>query len=135
MAFPPRRLGTLVGVCIFLGLMGGAAASSDGKGRGTLELAPPLSQRQPLTVGVFTDAYPYSYLDSEGHIAGFSADVLDAVTRAVNLQIKRVEGPTDQIRARFQHGEFDLLQYHGITPGRLSYAEFSTPFLSLQGCV
>jgi len=135
MAFSLRRLGTLLSACIFLGSMGGATASSDGKARGSQEAPPPLSQRQPLVVGVFTDAYPYSYLDSEGHVAGFSADVLDAVGRAVNLQIKRVEGPADQIRARFQRGEFDLLQYHGITPERLGYADFSTPFLSLQGCV
>jgi signal transduction histidine kinase/ActR/RegA family two-component response regulator len=95
----------------------------------------PLSQRQPLRVGVFTDAYPYSYIDSEGHLAGFTADVLDAVAKAVNLRIERIPGPTDQVVGRFQRGEFDLLQYHGITPARQAYAAFSTPFLSLQGCV
>jgi signal transduction histidine kinase/ABC-type amino acid transport substrate-binding protein/ActR/RegA family two-component response regulator len=94
-----------------------------------------LLQRQPLRVGVFTDAYPYSYIDSEGRPAGFTADVLDAVAKAVNLRIVRIAAPTDQVVGRFQRGEFDLLQYHGITPARQAYAEFSTSFLSLQGCV
>ena len=84
---------------------------------------------------MFTDAYPYSYLDSDGNPAGFAVDILDAVSKAVNLRIERTPGVADQIRARFQAGEFDLLQYHGITPGRQTYAAFGTPFLSLQGCV
>jgi len=131
----PRRLGRLSGIILFLGLLGSAPAAPVVEARGFPPPPAPLAQRQPLAVGVFTDAYPYSYLDSDGHLAGFSADVLDAVARAVNLRITRVTGPTEEILARFQRGEFDLLQYHGITPARLAYAEFSTPFLSLQGCV
>jgi PAS domain S-box-containing protein len=96
---------------------------------------PPLSKRQPLAVGVFTDAYPYSFIDSDGQVSGFTSDVLDAVAKAVNLRIERTPGPADQIRGRFLRGEFDMLQYHGITPSRQTYADFSTPFLSLQGCV
>jgi two-component system cell cycle sensor histidine kinase/response regulator CckA len=97
--------------------------------------ATPLALRQPLSVGAFTDAYPYSYLDAEGHLAGFSVDVLDAVAKAVNLQITRVHGPAVQIRQRFQNGEFEMLQYHGITQAPVSFAEFSVPYLSLQGCI
>jgi signal transduction histidine kinase/CheY-like chemotaxis protein len=95
----------------------------------------PLSERQPLTVGVYTDAYPYSYINSEGRLAGFTVDILDAVARAVNLRIERVPGPAVQIRDRFQNGEFEMLQYHGVSTGSSSYADFSVPFLSLQGCI
>jgi len=118
--------------CVFLGLLAPAPAAP------APETAPPraaLSKREPLSAGVFTDAYPYSYVDSEGHIEGFTTDVLDAVAKAVNLRIERTPAPTDEIVGRFQRGEFDLLQYHGITPARQAYAEFTTPFLSLQGCV
>jgi len=94
----------------------------------------PLSQRQPLIVGAYTDAYPYSFLDSDGRLAGFAVDVLDAVARAVNLRIERVSGPAVQVRERFQNGEFEMLQYQGVSSPN-SYAEFSVPFLSLQGCI
>jgi ABC-type amino acid transport substrate-binding protein len=60
--------------------------------------------------------------------------VLDAVARAVNLRIERVSGPAVQIRERFQNGEFELLQYHGVSAAS-DFAEFSVPFLSLQGCI
>ena len=135
MCFNRPRLRGSGSIWLALLVIGGVPASPTGEARGAQAPPAPLSQRQPLTVGVFTDAYPYSYLGSEGNVAGFSVDVLDAVAKAVNLRIRRVEGPTDQIRGRFQGGEFDLLQYHGITPARQAYAEFSTPILSLQGCV
>jgi two-component system cell cycle sensor histidine kinase/response regulator CckA len=132
MLFSIRRFGRLTAAFVLLGTA--AAAPADPAG-GAPPSRKPLSKRQPLKVGVFADAYPYSYVDSEGNLAGFTVDVLDAVAKAVNLQIVRVPGTADQIRSRFDGGEFDMLQYHGITPGRLTSAEFSTPFLSLQGCV
>ncbi|HMD61938.1 MAG TPA: transporter substrate-binding domain-containing protein, partial [Opitutaceae bacterium] len=132
MPFLFRRAARLKCLCLFLGLSNGVAASPAAD---TRTQPVPLSRRQPLTVGVFTDAYPYSYVDSEGRLAGFTADVLDAVAKAANLRIERVAGPTEQIRGRFQGGEFDLLQYHGVAPARQAYAQFSTPFLSLQGCI
>jgi signal transduction histidine kinase/ABC-type amino acid transport substrate-binding protein/ActR/RegA family two-component response regulator len=94
----------------------------------------PLSQRQPLVVGAYTDAFPYSYLDADGRLVGFTVDILDAVSRAVNLRISRVSGPAVQIRERFAAGEFAMLQYQGI-PSSSASTEFSVPFLSLQGCI
>jgi two-component system, cell cycle sensor histidine kinase and response regulator CckA len=94
-----------------------------------------LAQRQPLIVGSVSDIYPYSYVDTDGHLVGFASEVLDAVARAVNLQVERVSGPASQIRERFLNGEFDILEYHAVSPQRLPYAEFSLPFLSIQGCV
>jgi PAS domain S-box-containing protein len=132
MSFPPQRFGWWKIGCIFLAALPCVPAAP---ASGSPAAPAPLLKRQPLRVGVFTDAYPYSYIDSEGHLAGFAADVLDAVAKAVNLRIERIPAPTDQIVGRFQRGEFDLLQYHGITPSRKAYADFSTPFLSLQGSV
>jgi signal transduction histidine kinase/ABC-type amino acid transport substrate-binding protein/ActR/RegA family two-component response regulator len=95
----------------------------------------PLSDRQPLLVGAYTDAYPYSYTDSDGRLAGFAVDILDAVARAVNLRIERVAGPAVQIRERFQNGEFEMLQYHAVSSSSAAFADFSVPFLGLQGCI
>ncbi len=135
MLFSLRRFGRLRVVCLFLGLTTGLPADPPSEVRDAQAFRTPLTERQPLSVGVFSDAYPYAYVDSEGQPVGFTFEILDAVAKAVNLRIERTMGPADQIRSRFQHGEFDLLQYHGITPSRQNYALYSTPFLSLQGCV
>ena len=50
-----------------LALPPGAGAQA---GAGAEAQATPLAQRQPLKVGTFTDAYPYSYLDENGRAAG-----------------------------------------------------------------
>ncbi len=135
MLFSFRRFGGPKVIGLFLGFVACAPAASPGDAGETKPSRSPISMRQPLSVGVFTDAYPYSFAESNGQVSGFTVDVLDAVAKAVNLRIERTSGPADQIRGRFQSGDFDMLQYHGITPARQSYAEFSTPFLSLQGCV
>jgi two-component system cell cycle sensor histidine kinase/response regulator CckA len=130
-----RRMGLLqVSGCLLGLLLAAAPAPAQSAAESSFQITP-LSQRQPLIVGAFTDAYPYSYLDADGHLVGFSVDILDAVARSVNLRIERVSGPAVQIRERFQYGEFELLQYHGVSNERPSYAEFSVPFLSLQGCI
>src|ERR1017187_2778765 len=127
-----RRFGGGKIICLFLGALPRVPAAPAAES----PVPPaPLSQRQPLRVGVFTDAYPCSYIDSEGHLAGFTADVLDAVAKAVNLRIERIPGPTDQVVGRFQRGEFDLLQYHGVTTQeellqRISTGELEGGFLS-----
>jgi two-component system cell cycle sensor histidine kinase/response regulator CckA len=124
----PQVIGCLMGL-----LMAAPEAKTQVSPEAAVQLTP-LSQRQPLVVGAFTDAYPYSYLDADGRLAGFAVDILDAVTRAVNLRIERVSGPAVQVRERFQNGEFEMLQYHGISTAN-SYADYSVPFLSLQGCI
>jgi ABC-type amino acid transport substrate-binding protein len=105
----PRRLGGSTPFCLALGFLAFLPAARAQAPRETVAEALPLAQRQPLKVGAFTDAYPYSYRDENGHLAGFTVDVLDAVARAVNLKIERISGPADQIRQRFQNGEFAML--------------------------
>ncbi|MFZ5494634.1 MAG: transporter substrate-binding domain-containing protein [Verrucomicrobiota bacterium] len=95
----------------------------------------PLSARQPLTVGMTSDSYPYGFLDAQGNATGFSADVLDAVARVMDLQIRRVALPGRELHERFRLGEFDLLQIYSQTPERDAYTDFSVPFLTLQGAV
>ncbi len=100
-----------------------------------LTLHKPLSNRGTLKVGITTDSYPYGYLDSSGRPTGFSADLLTALARAMNLPIERVALPGKELHARFQAGDFDFLQAYSQTPDREQFAEFSVPFLTLQGTI
>lgn len=96
---------------------------------------PAPTAHRPLMVGVTTDSYPYGFLDAQGNATGFSADVLDAVARVMNLEIRRIALPGPELHERFRQGEFDLLQIYSQTPERDAYAEFSVPFLTLQGAI
>jgi signal transduction histidine kinase/ABC-type amino acid transport substrate-binding protein/CheY-like chemotaxis protein len=123
---------------MFCALAGFAAAAPPGRpdapAGGPKTLAE-LAQRQPIVVGAYTDAYPYSYLESNGRLSGFSVDVADAVARAVGIRIERVSAPAAQIRERFEKGEFDMLQYLAMSRARRLTMDFSVPILSLQGCI
>ncbi|MES1167800.1 MAG: transporter substrate-binding domain-containing protein, partial [Oleiharenicola lentus] len=95
----------------------------------------PLSERQPLVVGVTTDSFPYGFLDDNGHPTGFSSDILDAVGRVMNLRIQRIAAPGRELHERFRLGEFDMLQILSQTADRDAFADFSVPFLTLQGTI
>lgn len=133
MSVTPRRFGGYKLVRLLLGLLPAMSGLHAQPAREAGAPALSLTQRQPFIVGAFTDAYPYSYLDKDDKLVGFAVDVLDAVARAENLRFVRVLGTGLQTRQRFQKGEFDLLQYRGVSAA--TDTDFSVPFLSLQGCV
>ena len=123
------------GVCLVLAvasaasIRAGAVESTEPR---RSELTRPLSERQPLVAGVNIDSFPYSFLDHQGNWTGFSAELLDAVTRVMQLRIVRAAGTAPELDERFRNGEFDLTQALGQSPERERYAEFSVPFLTLQ---
>ncbi len=93
-----------------------------------------LSER-PLIVGAASDAFPNSYVNGQAVCEGFAVDLLDAVARVMDLRIERVIAPNAELQARFEAGEFDLLQAYTPGPGRERIADFSAHFMSLQGAV
>src|SRR5215217_5346303 len=95
----------------------------------------PLHDRQPLIVGVTADSFPYGFITSEGRWSGYSSDLMDAVARTMHLEIRREAYPSSDSHRRFKAGEFDLLQAFSQTEDRQSFADFSVPYLSLQGAV
>ena len=100
-----------------------------------VEVQKPLSARLPLIVGVTTDSYPYGFIDEQGNSTGFSTDLLDALARKMGLEIRRVALPGRTLHERFRTGEFDMLQSLSQTVDRDAFADFSVPFLTLQGAV
>jgi two-component system cell cycle sensor histidine kinase/response regulator CckA len=95
----------------------------------------PLPARHPLVVGVTSDSYPYGFTDEQGKPTGFSNDLFDAVARVLRLEIRRVSLPGRELHERFREGQFDLLQAFSQTVDRDSYADFSVPYLTLQGAI
>jgi two-component system cell cycle sensor histidine kinase/response regulator CckA len=99
------------------------------------DLTRPLSERQPLVVGVTTDSFPYAYMGDDGQCTGYSVDLLNAVARVMNLRIIRVPAESRVLQQRFRAGEFDFLQALSQTAEREAYGDFSVPYLTLQGAL
>jgi two-component system, cell cycle sensor histidine kinase and response regulator CckA len=140
---PKHRLPLVrwVGAFVFLGVIlaapVGRAAEPSASRRETAPateaIHPPL--RQPLIVGATTDSFSNSFLDSRGELQGFSVDLLDALARVMNLKIQRTALSSREIHERFRQGEFDLLQAYSESASRAAFADFSVPYLTLQGAV
>lgn len=95
----------------------------------------PVAERSTLVVGATSDSYPHAYIGPDGRWAGYSAEMLDAVAKLMGLHIRRVSAPGSEIQRRFREGEFDMMQTLSQTADREQFAEFSVPFLTLQGAV
>jgi signal transduction histidine kinase len=95
----------------------------------------PTADRRPLIVGASGTFYPYCFINERGDYDGFAVDVLDAVARTMKFRVERVSYPGVELTARFQHGEFDLLQIYTRAPERESYVDFSEPLYTLQGSI
>ncbi len=95
----------------------------------------PRDPSQPITVGVATDTYPYSFVDASGEVQGFAVDLLAAVEATMALRLERVTGSTTKINGAFARGELDMLQSYAESPNRESHADFSVPYLTASGSI
>ncbi len=102
-------------------------------GGGRLAAAEPPAPE--VVVGATSDNYPFSFADSSGKLDGFVVDLLDAVARSANLRIRRVVMPGRTLQTHFANGEYDCLQVYSETEERETFAEFSVPYFTLQGCI
>jgi len=123
------------GLLAFLAPLLAVAQPADPAARYPAAVQQPLPARTPLVVGMTNDSFPYGFMDDSGKPVGFAVDVLNAVARTVNLEIRRVALPGRVMQQRFKEGEFDLLQSLSQTPDRDVYTDFSVPYLTLQGTI
>lgn len=97
----------------------------------------PVAERGTLRVMAGSaENFPYSFRDPNGQVTGFTTELIDAVVRVLNLRIERVYSRGGiSLVDRFKEGEFDFLQSYSQTAERSAYADFSAPFLTLQGAI
>ncbi len=108
--------------------------NAHGQGQGSRQTQD-RSIESELRVGTPSDNYPYSFLDEKGTVTGFACDLLDAVARQMDLKIKRFAVPGLDLSEHFQRGEYDILQLSPSMPEQASYADFSVPYLILDGAL
>jgi len=78
---------------------------------------------------------PLSYLDEAGYAAGFSAELLAAMTEANGVKIEIVVGYWSHVLRDFQEGRLDALANVTITEARRERMDFSISHADARGLV
>ena len=81
----------------------------------------------PVTVGGDHNFPPFEYLNDKGVPEGFNIDIIKAVSRAMDMEIKIELGPWNQVRTALEQGEIDVLAGMYRTSKRDEKVDFSVP--------
>jgi PAS domain S-box-containing protein len=84
--------------------------------------APPVVQ-----VGSELEFPPYAFVDEHGRPAGFSVDLIHAVTNAMGISIQISTGPWDAVWTGLVEGRLDVLPIVAKLPERVALVDFSLP--------
>ncbi|UZP65811.1 transporter substrate-binding domain-containing protein [Desulfovibrio mangrovi] len=77
---------------------------------------------------------PYEFLEG-GVPAGFNVDVMRAVARVKNLNIRIDLGPWSEVRGQIERGEIDILTGMYYSPERDKLVDFSTPHIIVNHAI
>jgi two-component system cell cycle sensor histidine kinase/response regulator CckA len=88
----------------------------------------------PIVVGCPADSYPYSFQKGNG-VDGFTVELFDAVVRTMGLHVRREVTRSIDMQTHFVQGDFDMVLMYSHSKSREAFADFSTPYLTLQGGV
>ena len=87
----------------------------------------------PIRVGVELNAEPLSFLDAQGHPTGFSAELLQEMTRHGDFKAEIVQGYWTHILKDFNEGKIDALANVNITDERRGVMDFSISHAYMHG--
>ena len=86
-------------------------------------------------VAVMTDSFPYSFVDEQGNLAGFSWELTREVERVMGLKFDWVIGTSPELRDKFRAGQVDLLPHWARFAEREAEIDFSVPYLTMSGAL
>jgi len=87
------------------------------------------THQRPVLVGINRDYPPYEFLDAKGQPTGYDVDLIQAVARAMDLEIRIYPAPWDQIRQALEAGRIDVAAGMLRSPDRERFADFSKPHM------
>lgn len=85
-------------------------------------------------VGFPADSYPYSFQTAKG-MDGFTVDLFTAVARTMGLHFHPDVLKSIEMQSHFLQGDFDMLLMYSHSKSREAFADFTVPYLTLQGGV
>jgi len=116
---------TLVFACV-LGTLAGAVARAQPEAPG---------RASPIVVGAPSDSFPYSFVDRKGELTGFATELMRAVAAEMRVEVRFETRPSPDLTDMLRGGSVDALQLFSHTAEREAYADFSVPYLRLQGAL
>jgi len=91
------------------------------------------SNSQEVSVGSELNFPPYALVDENGQAAGFSVELIKAVTDAMGLSIKISTGSWDTVWNFLVSGQIDVLPIVAKLPERQRLVDFSLPHTETYG--
>jgi len=90
---------------------------------------------ETLKVGFEIGNEPVSFIDSNGHPAGFAVDLANAVAAEAGIRVEPVIGPWETVFTDFKNGKIDLIASLVYSKDRDRFIDFSVAHLSVEGAV
>jgi polar amino acid transport system substrate-binding protein len=89
-----------------------------------------LQQHRVFRVGIDREWYPLDFVDAAGRHSGVAADYLNLLSQRLGITFKVETGqPWPRILEMLQARELDVLAMAASTPERMTYAEFTRPYI------
>lgn len=112
-------LGVLLAATLLLAACGGGAATEEAAELGT------------VVVGTNAEYPPFEFVDDSGEIAGFDAELMDAIAAEAGFEYEFVNTRWDGIFVALASGEFDaVISAATITAERAEMVNFSDPYFN-----
>ncbi len=86
-----------------------------------------LEARPRFVVGVDREFPPYSFVDADGHLAGFSVDLTSAVAELMGFDIELRAGTYEEIVAALETGDIDIIPHLSASEDLEAKFEFTLP--------
>jgi signal transduction histidine kinase len=88
-----------------------------------------------LVIGAPADSFPYSFVDDTGTLTGFATDLTRAIAAKMHADVRFEVAGSSALTDMLRDGRVDALQLYSHTQEREAFADFSVPFLRLQGAL
>jgi len=82
-----------------------------------------------ITVGCELDYPPYEVVDSNGNADGFSIDLIKAIAAEMNLTLRFLVAPWNELRTKLERGAIDALPAVAYSVERDRFLDFGTPYI------
>ena len=96
---------------------------------------PSLDSRPRYVVGIDRDFSPYSFVDSQGRIDGYTVDLTRAVAELMDFDIELRAGTYDEIVSALENGEIDIIPHLSPTQELEEKLAFTLPHLEVSDAI
>lgn len=95
----------------------------------------PATAETTVTSAAEVDYPPFSIVEPDGGVTGFSVELLRAALAAMDREVTFRTGPWAEVRGWLEAGEIQALPLVGRTPEREEIFDFTIPYMTLYGAI